>query len=38
MQAKVFYITRILNKQLYKEKAFPLLLHFNYSSHIWPRC
>jgi hypothetical protein len=38
MEAKVSYITRNLNRQLHKERIFPLLLHFNYSTHIWPRC
>lgn len=38
MEAKIFYITRTLNRQLYNEKCFPLILHFNYSTHIWPRC
>ena len=38
MQAKVTYITRNLNRQLHGEKAFPLLLHYNFSQHIWPRC
>lgn len=38
MEAKVSYIKRNLNRQLPKEKAFPLLLHFNYSTVIWPRC
>lgn len=31
MEAKVSYIKRNLNRQLPKEKAFPLLLHYNYS-------
>ena len=38
MQAKVNYINRNLNRQLAKEKAFPLLLHYNFTGHIWPRC
>lgn len=38
MEAKVSYIKRNLNRQLPKEKAFPLLLHHNYSKVIWPRC
>lgn len=38
MVAKVNYMKRQLNRQVYKEKAFPLLLHFNYSTVIWPRC
>ena len=31
MEAKVSYIKRNLNRQLQKEKAFPLLLHHSYS-------
>ena len=38
MQAKVNYFNRNLNRQLANEKAFPLLLHYNFTSHIWPRC
>lgn len=38
MEAKVNYIKRNLNRQLHKERIFPLMLHFNYSTHIWPRC
>lgn len=38
MEAKVMYIKRNLNRQLHKEKIFPLMLHYNYSKHIWPRC
>jgi hypothetical protein len=38
MEAKVSYIKRNLNRQIPKEKAFPLLLHYNYSQVIWPRC
>jgi hypothetical protein len=38
MEAKVSYIKRNLNRQLQKEKAFPLLLHYNYTQVIWPRC
>lgn len=38
MEAKINYIKRNLNKQCHKERIFPLLLHFNYSTHIWPRC
>ncbi len=38
MDAKVNYFRRTLNRQLQKEKAFPLLLHYNFNGHIWPRC
>jgi len=38
MEAKVNYIKRNLNRQLNKEKSFPLLLHFNYREVMWPRC
>jgi len=38
MEAKVKYLSRTLNRQLHKEKAFPLLLHYNFTTHIWPRC
>ena len=38
MTAKVNYFRRTLNRQLEKEKAFPLLLHYNFTKHIWPRC
>lgn len=38
MQAKVNYIRRNLNRHVTKEKTFPLLLHFNYTTVIWPRC
>ena len=38
MQAKITYLTRTLNRQLQKEKAFPLLLHYDHTTHIWPRC
>lgn len=38
MQAKVYYLNRTLNRQLAKEKAFPLLLHYSFTGHIWPRC
>ena len=37
MKAKVNYFNRTLNRQLAKEKAFPLLLHYNFQ-HIWSRC
>lgn len=38
MQAKIKYLSRNMNRQLQKEKAFPLLLHYNFTKHIWPRC
>ena len=38
MEAKIMYVKRNLNRQLHKEKIFPLMLHYNYSTHIWPRC
>ena len=31
MEAKVTYLRRIMNRQLDKEKAFPLLLHYNFT-------
>ena len=37
MEAKINYIKGNLNRQLQKEKAFPLLLHKNYRAVIWPR-
>ena len=37
-EAKVRYLTKVLNKNLEKEKAFPLLLHYNYHGVIKPRC
>ena len=37
MEAKVNYIKRNLNRNLHHEKAFPLLLHYNYREVIWPR-
>ena len=38
MTAKINYFKRNLNRQMEKEKAFPLLLHYNFTEHIWPRC
>ena len=38
MGAKINYLKRNLNRQLYNEASFPLLLHYNYSTVIWPRC
>lgn len=38
MEAKVNYITKNLGRSLQTEKAFPLLLHFNYNQVIRPRC
>lgn len=37
-EAKVNYIRRDLNKQLHKERIFPLMMHFSFTGHIWPRC
>ena len=37
LEAKVAYITRSLNRQLKNERAFPLLLHYNYNQVIKPR-
>ena len=38
MEAKVNYLSKNLGRQLQNEKAFPLLLHFNYNQVIRPRC
>ena len=38
MIVKINYFTRTLNRPLNKEAAFPLLLHYNFTGHIWPRC
>ena len=38
MEAKVNYIVKNLGRPLIQEKAFPLLLHFNYNQVIRPRC
>ena len=38
MEAKIWYLKRAMNIQLQKERSFPLLLHFNYSKVLWPRC
>ena len=38
MEAKINYLRRNLNRNPAKERTFPLLLHFNYTSVIWPRC
>jgi hypothetical protein len=38
MEAKVTYVVKGLGKPLSNEKAFPLLLYFNYNSVIKPRC
>jgi hypothetical protein len=38
MEAKVNYIVKQLGKPLANEKAFPLLLYFNYNQVIKPRC
>jgi len=37
-EAKITYISRTLGRALQYEKAFPLLLAFNYSTVIKPRC
>jgi len=36
-QAKVQYVNNTLNRSLVKEKAFPLMLHYDFSQVIWPR-
>jgi hypothetical protein len=38
MEAKINYVKRNLNRQLHKERCFPLMLHLSYTEHIWPRC
>lgn len=38
MEAKVNYLVKNLGRPLTNEKTFPMLLHFNYSSVIRPRC
>lgn len=38
MQAKVKFLRETLNRKPEKESAFPMLLHFNYSAVIRPRC
>ncbi len=38
MEAKCNYVTKTLGRPLYNEKAFPLLLHFNYNQVLRPRC
>lgn len=38
IEAKVFYLKKNLGRNLEKEKAFPLLLIYNYHSVIKPRC
>jgi hypothetical protein len=38
MEAKVNYIVKNLGRPLANEKAFPLLLKFNYNQVIRPRC
>lgn len=37
-EAKITYLTKTLGRQLANEKAFPLLLHYNYNAVIRPRC
>ena len=38
MQAKVNYVRRELNRNVQNERSFPLLLHYSFTEHIWPRC
>ena len=38
MEAKINYLKRNLNRQLHRERCFPLMLHLSYTHHIWPRC
>lgn len=38
MEAKINYVKRNLNRQLHRERCFPLMLHLSYTGHIWPRC
>lgn len=38
MLAKINYLKRNVNINLAKEPSFPLLLHYNYSRILWPRC
>lgn len=38
MEAKCNYVTKTLGRPLSNEKAFPLLLHFNYNQVMRPRC
>jgi hypothetical protein len=38
MQAKIRFLKETLNRKPEKEPAFPLMLHFNYSHVIKPRC
>ena len=38
MEAKIRFVKETLNRKPEKEPAFPLMLHFNYSQVIKPRC
>jgi hypothetical protein len=38
MEAKVNYVSKTLGRPISNEKAFPLLLHFNYNQVLRPRC
>lgn len=38
MEAKVNYVVKQLGRPLLNEKCFPMLLHFNYTAVIRPRC
>ena len=38
MEAKCNYVTKTLGRPLSNEKAFPLMLHFNYNQVLRPRC
>ncbi len=38
MEAKINYISKNLGRTLANEKAFPLILKFNYNQVIRPRC
>jgi hypothetical protein len=38
MEAKVNYVTKTLGRSLQNDKAFPLMLKFNYNQVIRPRC
>jgi hypothetical protein len=37
LEAKINYISRTLNRNLRQERAFPLVLHYNYNQVIRPR-
>ena len=38
MEGKIGYLKRNMNLQLHKQRAFPLLLHYNFTKVIYPRC